>query len=398
MTRFLLDLSHTSHTEARTGVQRVARELRRALDGEAVPVVFDPYERAWRRLDGEERRRLASRGASARRGARWSWRQACRGRVKRLLRGQGSTQSAVGSEPIAGAGGLIVPEIFSPRVAAALLGLRSRLAGPTVALFHDAIPLQRPEMSPASIVARFPAYLRELERFDGIAAISEESREALLAYWDWLGVRGPPVTAIPLGIPTAPSPPPPPAEPGRSPGLLCVSTLEGRKNHLALLDACESLWRRGVRFHVRLVGLARPETAAPALRRIDELRRAGRPLRYDGPVDDRRLESAYAEADFTVYPSIQEGFGLPVAESLARGRPCVCSGSGALGEIAREGGCLMLAALDAGAIAAACERLILDGDERARLAAEARGRRFRTPSEHARELLAWTKALPIGPR
>lgn len=44
----LLDLSHTSHTRARTGIQRVARSLWRELGPAAAPVTFDPHERTWR--------------------------------------------------------------------------------------------------------------------------------------------------------------------------------------------------------------------------------------------------------------------------------------------------------------------------------------------------------------
>ena len=54
---------------------------------------------------------------------------------------------------------------------------------------------------PAKTVARFPAYLHKLLAFDGIAAVSADSRDSLLDYWRWLGVRAtPPVQAIPLGV------------------------------------------------------------------------------------------------------------------------------------------------------------------------------------------------------
>jgi len=45
---------------------------------------------------------------------------------------------------------------------------------------------------------------------------------------------------------------------------------------------------------------------------------------------------------FTVYPSLMEGFGIPILESLWHGKPCVCGGNGALGEVARGGGCLIV--------------------------------------------------------
>jgi len=83
---------------------------------------------------------------------------------------------------------LLVPEVFSPAVAAALPALVAATHGPRVALFHDAIALRFPELTPPKTVARFPAYLRELLMFDGIAAVSEDSRQSLLEYWRWLGL------------------------------------------------------------------------------------------------------------------------------------------------------------------------------------------------------------------
>src|SRR6185503_12664952 len=101
------------------------------------------------------------------------------------------------------ASALIVAEVFSAQVARALPALLQATPGRRVAVFHDAIALKVPELTPAKTVARFPAYLVELLQFDGIAANSEDSRDSLLDYWRWLGVRdAPPVQAITLGIET----------------------------------------------------------------------------------------------------------------------------------------------------------------------------------------------------
>ncbi len=68
---FLLDLTHTSHTRARTGVQRVSRSIAAALGARAVPISHDPYLGAWRRLAGWERATLAATAPARKRGARW---------------------------------------------------------------------------------------------------------------------------------------------------------------------------------------------------------------------------------------------------------------------------------------------------------------------------------------
>lgn len=287
-----------------------------------------------------------------------------------------------------------MPEIFSPGAAAALPALFAASQGPRVALFHDALALRFPESSPRATVARFPGYLRQLLAFDGVAAVSEASRESLVGYWRWLGVsKTPVVAAIPLGLD------PPKALPeGRAPvavpTVLSVGSIEARKNHVALLDACESLWSRGVIFRLRLIGLANAETGGPALERLGRMKSEGRPVSCDGAQGDVVLEEAYQECAFTIYPSLAEGFGLPVAESLARGKPCLCRMEGALGEIARGGGCVDLGAAGPGEIAEAIGRLLGSKSELSALERAARGRKFRTWDEHAAALLGWMSSLP----
>ena len=382
----LLDLSHTCHTRARTGIQRVTRSLHDALGERAVAVTHDPHRQAWRTLAPWERANLAAIEAAARRGAQWPLSTRLHGRASRLLRRRPSLPENSGA---------LVPEIFSPAVAAALPALFATASGPRVALFHDAIALKFPELTPPKTVARFPAYLVELLAFDGIAAVSEDSRISLLDYWQWLGVRKhPPVRSIPLGLdPTSPLPAAAHAAGSSDPVVLSVGSIEGRKNHLALLEACEALWSRGAKFSLHLIGLAHPQTGGRALAQIRTLQSGGRPLRYDGPVSDAAVERAYSACAFTVYPSLVEGFGLPVIESLAHGRPCVCSARGALGESAAGGGCIALEQMDAPAIATAMARLLEDPAFATHLAAQARQRQFPSWSSYSTQLLAWFDEL-----
>src|SRR5580698_2953786 len=116
-TPVLLDLSHTSHTRARTGVQRVVRAIRRELTG-TTSVCFDPFEGAWRPLEAWEELNLDSVDSASGRGAKWPLSARLRGRLRRW----GHRPSPLGNlNGSAGApdGGVIVPEIFSSDVAAA---------------------------------------------------------------------------------------------------------------------------------------------------------------------------------------------------------------------------------------------------------------------------------------
>ena len=388
----LLDLSHTSHTQARSGIQRVARSLHAGLGATAEVITHDPYLRTWRRLAPWERENLTANGSAAvKRGAQWPWSARFTGKWRRKL-GWGSALPLRLPED---ATGLIVPEFFSPAVGLALPELRRQVRGPAIAVFHDAIALRLPELTPSKTVGRYPGYLQELLQFDGIAATTDDTRDTLVDYWKWLGVEDPPpVVAIRLGVDSLPTGLAAPL-PGdlREPVILAVGSIEGRKNHAALLEAAESLWAAWRKFRLHLIGSAVPETAAPALARIKALQAAGRPLRYDGPVDDAALHAAYAGSAFTVYPSVMEGFGIPVIESLAHGRPCVCSGRGALGESARGGGCVPLDSVDAASLATAIGALLATPTKIAALADEARQRTFPTWADYTRGITDWLGTL-----
>ena len=386
----LFDATHTSHTSAQTGIQRVCRTFFAELEaaGPLTPVCYDPHLIGWRALRADEAGVLRDRsgGAGKSRGAKWTLPQKLAGAGARWL----------GRRPaLPAATGLICPELFSAKVGAHLPALLAAVNGPRVAIFYDAIPLKYPELTPAATVGRFPAYLRELLLFDGVAAISEDSAAALRDFWAWLGVTSaPPVQAIPLAIDRAHTDDRAVPVPAGPPRLLCVCTIEGRKNHLALLAACETLWNEGLVFELQLVGMARPDTAAAALARIRQLQQGGRPLLFDGAVPEAALHDAYRRCAFTVYPSIIEGFGMPVLESLQHGRPCVCSGRGALGESAHGGGCVPLASVDATSLADAIRRLLTRPDELASLGAAAQARHLRTWPEYTAGFTAWMATLP----
>jgi glycosyltransferase involved in cell wall biosynthesis len=414
-----LDLTHTAHCRAQTGIQRVTRQLLAhlaAVGEDPVPLVYDRYARRWRGPDATERARLAPSAAEipgAKRGEVWTFGQKLRGWLKR-----GAASEVSVNRPTR----LLAPEIFTPEVFVAYAGLRQRLGGPAGAVFYDAVVLRYPQLSPPASVARFPDYLRELAQFDGVAAISEASRSELLDQWKRLGCRNPPpVAAIPLGVDAVSG-----AKNARRegmlsdgatalaerlregfsrhpewedwPGVLCVCTIEGRKNHLALLEACESLWREGVHFQLWLAGLPRPETAQSALQRAAELERSHRPVRVFGAVSDELLEALYAACKFTVYPSLYEGFGLPVMESLIRRRPCVCGRGGALVEVAQGGGCAVVDEPTAPALAAALRNLLEDTVFYACLVEAAGRRRFPNGSDYARRIAAWLETLAPHPR
>ncbi|MGY8718080.1 MAG: glycosyltransferase, partial [Verrucomicrobiia bacterium] len=141
----LFDLSHTSHSQARTGVQRVTLELRRALKNitSVEDITHDPYRRHWRPLQSWETRTLETvPGTAKRRGAYWPLRKQLRAWIDRNLH----TSSTSVSLP-KNTSGFLTTEIFTARTGQNLPDLFERLTGPKVAMFHDAISLRMPHLA-----------------------------------------------------------------------------------------------------------------------------------------------------------------------------------------------------------------------------------------------------------
>jgi glycosyltransferase involved in cell wall biosynthesis len=82
-----------------------------------------------------------------------------------------------------------------------------------------------------------------------------------------------------------------------------------------------------------------------------------------------------------------EGFGLPIVESLWHGRAVVCAGRGAVGELARNGGCLVADVRDPAALALALRELLQNEALGLELAWEAYARPVRTWTDYAQEFL-----------
>ena len=387
----LVDMSHTARCTSPTGVQRVARALCRELEGRglALPVAFDRWRGGWRMLSPGERRTLDApcHGGPRRRLLPGD---ALRGAVARLA----PALDAPLRIPEGSYGGLLVVEKLESRRAGELAALRRRHGGPSVAVVHDLIPIEFPEFATPRSRREFGGYLDTLRCYDGVAAVSEATRRALLGYWSAREGRTPPPVRViaPATDPVTPAPRPWTAV-GKMPTVLMVATLEPRKNQRTVLDACERLWREGARFALRLIGRLR-SGGEGVVKRIEALQAKGRAAQWCGHVSDETLDAAYAECRFTLCPSLHEGYGLPVVESLRRLRPCIVSARGGLREVAADGGCLVLAEPEAEPLAAAIDRLLEDGDRYRALVAQCARRPYRDWRDYADDLGEWLRSLP----
>jgi glycosyltransferase involved in cell wall biosynthesis len=117
--------------------------------------------------------------------------------------------------------------------------------------------------------------------------------------------------------------------------VLCVSTFIPRKNHKLLVEAWHLLWQRlgAATPYLLLVGGGAPDGVLAGL--MARQNDGGRIIRL-GSVDDAVLETLYRHAWVTAYPSLREGYGLPVAEALSRGKVCLAAPSGGVREISPD--------------------------------------------------------------
>lgn len=152
----------------------------------------------------------------------------------------------------------------------------------------------------------------------------------------------------------------------RRPFVLAVSTLEPRKNLQVLVDALARLHEGSDEApHLVLAG-ATGWKATPLLDRIDALGQAGW-LHRTGYLPDEDLVRLYAMAAVFVYPSLREGFGIPILEAMACGTPVVTSRRSSMIEVAGDAALLLDEPEDPIALAEILEGLLADEGERTRL-------------------------------
>lgn len=209
-----------------------------------------------------------------------------------------------------------------------------------VNVVYDLIPLTHPEFFAEADTEGFRVALDHVIKYaDLLPCISRSTRADLLHYAKTtLHAESVPRTGV---FTLAPGLRPGLAEGERVNGetnvpgeyMLAVGTLESRKGLMRLLDEFESVWRQGDEVALVLVG-KRGAGSDAIVARIDVLLAEGRPLFWRSNVSDAELKVLYEGASAVVCPSHAEGYGLPLAEALAYGRPVYANRLPVFGEFA----------------------------------------------------------------
>lgn len=385
----LIDVSNASRDTANSGVIRVTRrlsaELQRRSDIRVFFVFWDQARRDYSFVTGLREDLLAGYNGPA--------------------KGFGALLDAHGADltpramldRFTDAGSveamLLISEVVLDGEAAARIDWADRRGVKSAAILYDLIPMEFPHYVGAELRTQFALYLDTLPRVEQIISISAYSLERFRAYME-RRARSVEARADVVWIPGQFAALPRAAgvrREQRQAGvlILCVSTIEPRKNHRTLLAAYRRFRAANPDLAVRLCLVGNYYHEAEQL--ADEIRRAvaeDASIEWRVAISDEELTGLMRAATFTVYPSLVEGFGLPILESLWMAKPCLCHEQGVMAELAAGGGCLTVDMDDADALAAAIKSLVTNHALRDRLAEEAQSRPIANWSDYARTVAA----------
>jgi glycosyltransferase involved in cell wall biosynthesis len=254
---------------------------------------------------------------------------------------------------------LAVPRIAARRGLDVVHGLANvaPLAAPgvaTVVTLLDLIPLHHPDVMTTRERLGWRLWgVSSARRAGRVIAISEAARADMVAT---LGLDAARVDVTPLGV-RVPAVSPTGALPsslrlGARPFVLCVSQKRAHKNLAALVRAIAGL-------DAALVLPGSPGPYEDELRRLADGLGVAERVHFPGWLEQGQLEELYRRAACFVLPSLEEGFGLPVLEAMARGVPVCASNASSLPEVVGDAG-LLFDPHDVDDIRAAIARLLRD--------------------------------------
>jgi FkbM family methyltransferase len=368
-------VDHTVLCPTNTGMQRVTRQLARALLNVNEKLIFVKWDKTLDRLvlvSTEDLMHLAKWGGP-------SLSEHAKAETGYLP--EGSASQVIEGNDFSDSNWLVVPEVTHINYHQRQLTLDVILAAKraylrTAFVFYDAIPLRRTEL--AAMSSGHEAYMRQLLQADLILPISKWSgqdlQDFLMTHEGVAQDSLPTIQALllPAQVPgqdrvqnqrTDISPP-------SKKQILCVGSIDERKNQIALAQAFNHLAEQGLTedWQLIFIGNLNPVLSKEFHALITASRNS---ISWLGNCSDEELEKQYQDCTFTVFPSVEEGFGLPVAESLWLGKPCLCANFGPMAEIAEGGGCLTLNMHQRSAIEEGLQKLMHDSALRDKLIHEA---------------------------
>ena len=261
----------------------------------------------------------------------------------------------------------------------------------TAAIFYDLIPITNESYREQAKIPH-EAYVRDLRDVDLVLPISAYAADELRRYeLEQFGTDKPSpsharrrIAAVPLAEEVM-RPLDASQELAAIPDvILLLGTIEPRKQQTRVLRVLRDKGSEAARkLKVMIVGSIHHKSADE----FGGLLASCPHVEYRGYASDREIDALWGRARFSVFASNDEGFGLPICESLARGVPCLTADFGAMREVAAGGGCVLVDVNSDDALAGGLARLAGDDHLVERLREEIHRRPPRPWKTYAAEIL-----------
>ncbi len=242
----------------------------------------------------------------------------------------------------------------------------ARLSIKTSFVFYDDTPIHRTEMKLTR--DHHINYMKEIIKADFIFSISDYSKKNLFNFWEETGLQFPSnsvIETIHLSCGFTPSDFVADGQVEDNqiteigcPFILSVGSITEHKNQLTLLKAFRSFKDKYPKSQMKLVLIGNMDHEISPC--IQKLTSTFNDVFIIEGAPNKTVIAAYQSCDFTVFPSVIEGFGLPIVESLFFNKPCITANFGAMGEVGKGGGCLLVDTHSTEALAEAVELLALN--------------------------------------
>lgn len=212
-----------------------------------------------------------------------------------------------------------------------------------VQVVYDMLPILAPQYSGHSTQAMYDYYTQTMPISDLVLSISKSTKNDLT---DWLrsqNLKVPRIEVFRLGDDFALSKPKKPTQQSFIRGMgsetnyiLCLGTVEARKNHTLLYYVYKLAKQRGIKLPKLVIVGRRGWRTDDIFNIISDDPDTKDDMIFVLDASDEELSWLFSNCTFTIYPSFYEGWGIPIAESIAHGKPCISSNTSSMVEVAGD--------------------------------------------------------------
>lgn len=202
---------------------------------------------------------------------------------------------------------------------------------------NDILPIYQPHLFAKELTKLFSPYvLKALSISDMVSVISDATKKDIIRYCKAIKLKIPEITVIRLGEDIAIKTPKRPNAYIEKDFILCVGTFEIRKNYFLIYQAVKLAELENVELPQIVIAGRRGWLTEDLHYVITHDPSTDEKINLLERVSDANLSWLYENCMFTVFPSVAEGWGLPIAESLQHGKFCLSSKTSSMPEVAGD--------------------------------------------------------------